>query len=80
MQRRRALTEAAVKLLRDTDCSVDAIGAELGYSDARSFRRFLKAATGKTPQEHRRTVFGEGLQVDEAVRQRLREIGRDAGG
>lgn len=72
--RERALAASAVRWLRDTDDSVEAIAAELGYSDARSFRRFLKAAAGATPQQ----IRAEGitpLKDDSAVRSRLREIG-----
>jgi AraC-like DNA-binding protein len=51
--RRRALVDAASNRLCASDESVEAIAAELGYSDGRSFRRFLKAATGLTPQQVR---------------------------
>jgi len=51
--RRQALAEAGVALLRSGDASVEAVAADLGYADARSFRRFLKGATGKTPNEIR---------------------------
>jgi len=66
-------------LLRETDDSVEAIGAELGYSDGRSFRRFLKTATGRTPHELRRSVLTDSPQVDHQVRQRLRAIGKEVG-
>ncbi|WP_456640374.1 AraC family transcriptional regulator [Bradyrhizobium sp. USDA 10063] len=36
-----------------TDESVESIAAELGYSDARSLRRFHKAAMGTTPRQIR---------------------------
>jgi AraC-like DNA-binding protein len=78
-QRQRVLTEAAIRLLRETDDSVEAIGAELGYSDGRSFRRFLKTATGRTPHELRRSVLTDSPQVDHQVRQRLRAIGKEVG-
>ncbi|MGA0600633.1 helix-turn-helix domain-containing protein [Caulobacter sp. KR2-114] len=51
--RRSALVEAASERLRRGDESVETIAADLGYSDARSFRRFLKTATGLTPQQIR---------------------------
>ena len=51
--RRRALVSIASDRLYASDESVETIAAELGYSDARSFRRFLKAATGLTPQQIR---------------------------
>ncbi|MBU1377050.1 MAG: helix-turn-helix domain-containing protein [Alphaproteobacteria bacterium] len=63
--RRRALTEAAMQRLRAGRDSVEAIAADLGYSDARSLRRFLKNATGLTPQEVRShpTMPGENQAV-----------------
>lgn len=51
--RRRALVSVASERLNASDESVETIAVELGYSDARSFRRFLKAATGLTPQQIR---------------------------
>jgi AraC-like DNA-binding protein len=78
-RRQRVLTDAALRMLRETDFSVEAIGAELGYSDARSFRRFLKAATGKTPQEHRRNGPDADIHIDQKARQRLRQICRETG-
>lgn len=56
--RQRALAEAGIKLLVDTDASVETIAEQLGYSDARSFRRFLKSATGKTPSDFRGPELG----------------------
>lgn len=51
--RQHTLVNAALKRLRLGDDSIEAIAADLGYSDGRSFRRFLKNATGKTPNELR---------------------------
>lgn len=51
--RQRALADAAAVRLCASAESVDAVAAECGYSDARSFRRFVKAATGLTPQQIR---------------------------
>lgn len=51
--RERALIEAILDQLRTRPCSVDAIAADLGFSDARSLRRFVKRATGRTPNELR---------------------------
>ena len=51
--RRRALVDAATNRLRTTDEDVQTIACDLGYSDARSFRRFFKTATGLTPQQVR---------------------------
>jgi AraC-like DNA-binding protein len=51
--RRHALVDAATNRLRTTDEDVQTIASDLGYSDARSFRRFFKTATGLTPQQVR---------------------------
>jgi len=51
--RERALLDAALDRLRTQSSSLDAIAADLGYSDARSLRRFIKRATGRTPNELR---------------------------
>lgn len=51
--RERALVKAATSLLMTSERSVEAISAELGYADARNFRRFFKNATGLTPQQAR---------------------------
>jgi AraC-like DNA-binding protein len=69
--RRRALADAASERLCASDDSVEAIAAELGYADARSFRRFLKAATGFTPQQVR-DRRGAGLTETDA--RALREL------
>jgi len=70
--RERSLVAAAIRRLRGTDDSVEAIAAELGYSDARSLRRFLKAATGTTPQQ----IRAEGISsYNDDVRIRLQAIG-----
>jgi AraC-like DNA-binding protein len=42
--------EVSLRLLRESSRSVDSIARQLGYSDARSFRRFIKSATGLTPE------------------------------
>lgn len=51
--REQTLLDAALMRLRTASGSLDAVAAELGYSDARSFRRFVKRATGRTPYELR---------------------------
>ncbi len=56
--RKKLLVEASTQLLTSCSRSVESIAAQLGYSDARSLRRFLKAATGKTPDALR----AEGLR------------------
>lgn len=51
--RRSAIATAGVRQLLSTDDPVEQIAAELGYSEARSFRRLLKSATGMTPAQIR---------------------------
>lgn len=51
--RERTLLDATLELLRVRSCSLEAIAAEVGYSDARSLRRFVKRATGRTPDNLR---------------------------
>lgn len=62
--RRQALVDAATNRLRTTGEDVETIAADLGYSDARSFRRFFKTATGLTPQQVRRREPDEDLGGD----------------
>ncbi len=51
--RERMLIDSALALLRNETRSLEAIAEELGYSDERSFRRFVKRVTGQTPSEIR---------------------------
>lgn len=76
--RERTLVAAAVRKLRGSDDSVEAIASDLGYADARSLRRFLKAATGETPQQLR-TSTSALPGNDGAVRERLKLIGAAMG-
>lgn len=69
--RERALVEAATSLLLAGDESVDAISAELGYADVRNFRRFIKSATGLTPQQIRARARSVQSGLDERVLDRL---------
>ncbi len=62
--RRQSLVAAASDRLCASDESVETIAVELGYSDARSFRRFLKSATGLTPQQIRDRYDAEASQQD----------------
>lgn len=52
-ERQRVLVESAIQMLQHSGDSVDSIAVWLGYSDARSFRRFMKNATGRTPADIR---------------------------
>ncbi len=72
--RRRELAALAEARLRAGDDSVEAVAAELGYSDARSFRRFLKAATGHTPQQIRARRPETEALIDIRAREALRTI------
>ncbi|WP_050422376.1 helix-turn-helix domain-containing protein [Bradyrhizobium tropiciagri] len=72
--RERTLAQSAVRRLRDSDDSVEAIAAELGYSDARSLRRFLKNTTGSTPSQIRVGSFFP-REDDGGVRRRLQTLG-----
>jgi AraC-like DNA-binding protein len=75
--RRNAIADAGVRQLIATDVTVEQIAAELGYSEARSFRRLLKAATGLTPAQIR---SDRGLSVpqtpDVLLYGRIRELVR----
>lgn len=72
--RRRALAEAAIERLRASDDSVGNVAVELGYSDDRSFRRFLKGATGLTPQQVRAQPCGGDWQAETRALDRLRQL------
>lgn len=73
--RRQAMIHSGLALLRNDHHSVDAVAVQLGYSDARSFRRFIKNATGRTPEEIR-----AGLEIaswaapNQLVHQRIDEL------
>lgn len=51
--RAKALESLAVKLLEQTDDTVDTIAMRLGYAEERSFRRFVSRSTGFTPAQIR---------------------------
>jgi AraC-like DNA-binding protein len=73
--RQRSIVETAVSMLRTSDASVDSIAVDLGYADARSFRRFIKGATGKTPQEVREgEASPDAAAPHQAIYQRIREL------
>lgn len=69
--RQKVVVDASLRLLRGTSRSTEAIAAELGYSDARSFRRFIKAATGRTP-EALRSDRSAALPSAALVRERIK--------
>jgi AraC-like DNA-binding protein len=73
--RERALVEAATSLLLAGNDSVEAISAELGYADVRNFRRFVKNATGLTPQQVRMRSKSVMSGDDERVLDRLATTG-----
>ncbi len=77
-RRSQALVAAGVARLQDSAASVDAIALELGYADARSFRRFLKGETGKTPDQWRREAeAAPNPDVAAAVRARVLAFARE---
>jgi AraC-like DNA-binding protein len=51
--REETLVDASLDLLADETRSVSWIAAQLGYADVRSYRRFIKGATGLTPDQLR---------------------------
>lgn len=69
--RKRTLVGAASQRLKSSSESVESIAADLGYSDARSFRRFYKNATGHTPQQMREGHAGLVLSGQEGVMERI---------
>ena len=75
--RTNAIAEAGVRQLLSTDDTVEQIAAELGYSEARSFRRLLKAATGMTPAQIRADrTLSVPRSADGRLYERLRELVR----
>ena len=46
--------EEAKQMLETTDASVDAVGAEIGYTDPTSFHRLFRRLTAMTPAAYRR--------------------------
>jgi len=45
--------EFAMKLLRESSCSIQEIGEQAGFSDPHYFNRLFKRLCGKTPREYR---------------------------
>ena len=56
-----ARAERAQRLLDDPALGIEAVSAQLGYSDARAFRRAFKRWTGKTPAEFRQQLNWKSL-------------------
>lgn len=74
--RRRALVQEASFRLTETDDKVETIAADLSYKDAKSFRRFLKNATGLTPQQIREQKRVDHAGADARARQEILALGR----
>lgn len=71
-----ALVEVATRLLQMTDMPIDEIGAQLGYAEERSFRRFLRNRAGQTPAQIRRAGGRTPRTSDQAVRSRIHALTR----
>jgi AraC-like DNA-binding protein len=63
--REETLIEASLTLLADDSRSISSIAAELGYADVRSYRRFIKGATGHTPDQLRMSSDGAVMRAFE---------------
>jgi AraC-like DNA-binding protein len=73
--REETLVEASLSLLADEARSVSSIAAELGYADARSYRRFIKGATGSTPDQIRaNSVAARMRALEPEVIARIKEV------
>jgi AraC-like DNA-binding protein len=59
-----ALREHAVEYLVTKRMNTEDVAAELGFSDARSFRRAFKRWTGKTPNEYRESRAMDVQEVE----------------
>jgi AraC-like DNA-binding protein len=69
------LMDASLTLLGDGTYSVREIALRLGYSDARSFRRFIKNATGYTPHQLRANAIFNAMTFDQPdVMLRTKEV------
>lgn len=73
--RQRALVLAASIRLSEGGDTVETIAAELGYRDTKSFRRFLKNATGLTPQQIREQRLVHDSPGDSQARLQIKAIG-----
>ena len=73
--RSKAIADAGIRQLLSTDDTVDQVAAGLGYSEARSFRRLLKAETGMTPAQVRANHSPSASTAPDALLyKRIREL------
>jgi AraC-like DNA-binding protein len=63
--REETLVEASLGMLVDQTRSVTSIASDLGYADVRSFRRFIKSATGLTPDQLRGAAVVSNLRAQQ---------------
>lgn len=61
--REETLVRTSLTLLADDSRSISSIAAELGYADVRSYRRFIKGATGLTPDQLRTNSDAASMRV-----------------
>lgn len=73
--RQRTLIDAVVSRLQTSHETVESIAADLGYSDGRSLRRFLKQAAGLTPREVRARARVEIAQANPQIFERIKALG-----
>ncbi len=74
--RGEALVDIARDLLRSTDDPIDAIAAQLGYAEERSFRRFMQNQTGLTPAQIRRGTAVTPEPGEQETRARIHALTR----
>ncbi len=73
--RKEAFIDISLRRLGDTSRSVCQIASELGYSDVRSYRRFIKNETGFTPDQLRaQTHFSTMQAAEPQVLARIRQL------
>jgi len=73
--RKEAFIDISLRRLGDTTQSVCKIASELGYSDVRSYRRFIKKETGFTPDQLRaQTHFSTMQSAEPQVLARIQQI------
>ena len=73
--REETLVKASLRLLADASRSISSIAGELGYADVRSYRRFIKGATGHTPDQLRASSVAATMRAFEPnVVARIKEL------